>query len=277
METYTIWLIIAEAVLLLIISSILFKKSSEINKLLEQITKLKSEGYSQGSLFGGNKDYIPMLVHELRAPLSVIKGASDLLLKEAAELDADQIHTLLSQVKENSNAMLKIVADILDVSKIGAGRFEINKVYANLNDTLKEEWSYFNPLAKIKGIKLELVLNENFGNFSFDPERIKQVMSNLLSNAIKFTPEGGAVTVSAVRFDHRAEILVSDTGMGVPEGEKDLLFKPFSKTSNHHKVKEKGTGLGLVIVKAIVEAHKGEIRVEDNDPTGTKFIFTLPL
>lgn len=274
MESYTIWLIIAEAVLLLIISSILFKKSSEINKLLEQISKLKSDG----SLFGsGNKDYIPMLVHELRAPLSVIKGASDLLLKEAAELDAEQIHTLLSQVKENSNTMLKIVADILDVSKIGAGRFEINKVYANLNDTLKEECSYFNPLAKVKGVKLELVLNENFGNFSFDPERIKQVMNNLLSNAIKFTPEDGTVKVSATRFDHHAEVIVADTGMGVPEGEKDLLFKPFSQTSNHSKVKEKGTGLGLVIVKAIVEAHKGEIRVEDNNPTGTKFIFTLPL
>ncbi|KKS59124.1 MAG: hypothetical protein UV26_C0029G0012, partial [candidate division WWE3 bacterium GW2011_GWF2_42_42] len=109
MESYTIWLIIAEAVLLLIITSILFKKSSEINKLLEQISKLKSDG----SLFGGGggKDYIPMLVHELRAPLSVIKGASDLLLKEAAELDATQIHLLLSQVKENSNSMLKIVAD----------------------------------------------------------------------------------------------------------------------------------------------------------------------
>ena len=275
MESYTIWLIIAEAVLLLIITSILFKKSSEINKLLEQISKLKSDG----SLFGGGggKDYIPMLVHELRAPLSVIKGASDLLLKEAAELDATQIHLLLSQVKENSNSMLKIVADILDVSKIGAGRFEINKVYANLNDTLKEECSYFNPLAKVKGVKLELVLNENFGNFSFDPERIKQVMNNLLSNAIKFTPEGGTVTVSATRFDHHAEVIVSDTGMGVPKGEQNLLFKPFSQTSNHSKVKEKGTGLGLVIVKAIVEAHKGEIRVEDNSPTGTKFIFNLPL
>ncbi len=274
MESYTIWLIIAEAVLLLIITSILFKKSSEINKLLEQINKLKSDG----SLFGGGgKDYIPMLVHELRAPLSVIKGASDLLLKEAAELDAEQIHLLLSQVKENSNSMLKIVADILDVSKIGAGRFEINKVYANLNDTLKEECSYFNPLAKVKGVKLDLVLNENFGNFSFDPERIKQVMNNLLSNAIKFTPEGGTVTVSATRFDHHAEVIVSDTGMGVPQGEQGLLFKPFSQTSNHSKVKEKGTGLGLVIVKAIVEAHKGEIRVEDNNPTGTKFIFNLPL
>ncbi len=277
METYTIWLIIAEAVLLLIISTILFKKSSEINKLLEQINKLKTEGYPGGSLFGGNKDYIPMLVHELRAPLSVIKGASDLLLKEAAELDADQIHSLLSQVKENSNSMLKIVADILDVSKIGAGRFEINKVYANLNDTLKEEWSYFNPLAQVKGIKLELDLNENFGNFSFDPERIKQVVGNLLSNAIKFTPEGGTVKMTANRFDHHAEVIVTDNGMGVPEGEKDLLFKPFSQTSNHSKVKEKGTGLGLVIVKAIVEAHKGDIRVEDNSPAGTKFIFTLPL
>ncbi|KKS31647.1 hypothetical protein A2380_00245 [candidate division WWE3 bacterium RIFOXYB1_FULL_43_24] len=277
METYNIWLIIAESVLLLIISVILFRKSSELNKLLDQISKIKASGGTPDGLFGGNKDYIPMLVHELRAPLSVIKGASDLLLKEAGELDADQIHGLLSQIKENSNSMLKIVADILDVSKIGAGRFEINKVYANLNDTLKEEWSYFNPLAQVKGVKLEIELNENFGNFSFDPERIKQVMGNLLSNAIKFTPEGGKVTVSANRFDHHAEVTVTDTGIGIPEGESELLFKPFSQTSNHSKIKEKGTGLGLVIVKAIVEAHKGDIRVEENKPTGAKFIFTLPL
>lgn len=273
MESYNIWLIIAESVLLLIISFLLFRKSSELNKLIEKINKMKAGT----GMLDGERDYVAAMVHELRAPLSVIKGASDLLLKDAPTLDSEQIHTLLSQVKENSNAMLKIVADILDVSKIGSGRFEIIKVFANLNDTLREECNYFNALAQVKGLKLLLELDENFGSFSFDPDRIKQVMGNLLSNAIKFTPEGGAITVSAKRYDHNVEVVVADTGVGVPDSEKSLLFKPFSQTSSHVSVEERGTGLGLVIVKAIVEAHKGAIRVEDNRPSGIKFIFTLPL
>lgn len=277
METYNIWLLIAESVLLLIISILLFRKSSQLNRLIEKIHRVQSGKEPAGSIFDGGKDFIPFLVHELRAPLSVIKGASDLLLKEASALDAGQIHTLLSQIKENSNSMLKIVADILDVSKIGSGRFEINKVYGNLNDVLREEIGYFDSLAKVKNIKLETDFKENFENFSFDPERIKQVVANLISNALKFTPDNGSVQVSSRRFDHHVEVTVSDTGMGISDEEKELLFKPFSQTSSHNKVKEKGTGLGLVIVKAIIDSHKGSIRVESNKPTGTKFIFTLPL
>ncbi len=276
METYIIWLIVAESVLLLVISILLFKKTSSINKLINEIHELKSHG-GAGSFLDGKNDFIPVLVHELRAPLSVIKGASDLLLKDAGKLDAEQIHTLLAQTKESSNAMLKLVADILDVSKIGSGRFEINKVFTNINDVLREECSYFNPVAQVKKIEMKVNLEQDFPNFSFDPERIKQVMNNLLSNAIKYTPEGGSVQVCSRKFDHHIEVVVADTGIGIPSKDKDNLFKPFMQASNHGQTKESGTGLGLVIAKAIIESHKGNIWAEDNGSQGTKFIFTLPL
>lgn len=277
MEPYIIWLVIAESVILVLVVAVLFHKYEELNKLHRKIGKTNDEQNPQKSYFDGNADYVPIFIHELRAPLSVVRGASDLILKEAASMDADQIHELLVQIRENSDTMLKTVADILDFSKIGSGKFEINVVYANINDVLKEEVASFQPIAKVKKIDLELNLNEDFGNFSFDPLRLKQVLNNLLTNAMKFTPEGGKVIISTGRYDHHASITVADTGIGIADADKERLFKPFSQASNHTKVRERGTGLGLVIVKAIVESHKGTIWLEDNKPQGTKFIFTLPL
>lgn len=277
MQFYILLLIIAESFLLLIISIILFRKSSQINKLLQTVKDLSSKdsGFAEGMT--SEHDFIPVLVHEMRAPLSVIKGAADLLLKEATELSADQIHTLLGQIKTSSSSLLKIVNDILDVSKIGAGRLEINKVFADLNDVLKEETSYFDALAKVKKINLTIDLEPDVPKFSFDPERIKQVMNNLISNALKYTLEGGTITVLSRKYDHHIEVTVADTGLGIPEKDKPYLFHKFFQASNHTSVAEKGSGLGLVICKGIVEAHKGSIRAEDNVPKGAKFVFDLPL
>lgn len=270
MQTYIITLITVQAILLFGITLILFVIFYKNIVLKKREESLLSSQIRQ-------RDFIPVLVHELRAPLSVIQGASDLLLKEVKDLSADQIRTLLAQIKTSSGSMLKMVGDILDVSKMDAGKFEVNRIYANINNLLKEECGYFQPLAEIKKIALNCKTDPTISNSSFDPERIKQVLNNLLSNAIKFVSEKGNITVESKKISNYLQVAVSDTGEGISDQDKPNLFHKFTQTQSHNHVKERGTGLGLYIVKGIVEAHAGKIWVEDNKPTGAKFIFTLPL
>ena len=263
-------LVIVEAILLLVISVFLFKKTSDFRKLKKYEKALTAFQANQN-------DVIPMLVHELRAPLSVIKGATDLLLKNTNEMDAEQIRTLLAQIKSSSEGLLKMVGDILDVSKMEGGKFQISKTFSSLGGILKEECGYFEFLAKVKEVSLSCATGEDIPEFSFDPERLKQVMNNLLSNAIKFTPKGGSVKVVAKQVASVVEVAVIDTGIGVSESDQSRLFHKFFQANNQEGVKQKGTGLGLVITKGIVEAHGGKIWYEDNKPKGAKFIFALPL
>lgn len=267
-------LVIVESILLLVTSLILFSKTKNLTKLKkyeEAIINAQAEQQVK------QNDFFPMLVHELRAPLSVIQGAADLLIKSTDALNAEQIHTLLNQIKTSSSSLLKMVGDILDVSKIEDGKFQINKTYGLIQDVLNEQCSYFDPVAKVKGVTLSCPNTEGLPNFSFDPERIKQVISNLLSNAIKFSSKGGTVLVTAKKDDGFIRVEVSDNGIGIADKDKPLLFQKFFQASNHNGIKEKGTGLGLVIAKGIVETHGGKIWVEDNKPQGSNFIFTLPL
>ena len=170
-----------------------------------------------------------------------------------------------------------MVGDILDIEKMDSGKFEVNRTYANINNVLSEECGYFKSIAEVKGIKLDLKLDQQINNSSFDPERIKQVISNLLSNALKYTIEGGAITVSTYRADNCIQVEVADTGVGIADIDKPHLFQKFAQTESHNHVRERGTGLGLYITKGIVEAHKGRVWIEDNKPKGSKFIFTLPM
>ena len=222
--------------------------------------------------------HIAMLVHELRSPLSVIRGSCDLLLKEASKLSEEQIKGLLSQINDESNDLLDIVNDLLDVSKIESGKFEVLKEMGDLNAIIKEESNYFSVVAKEKGINLSYVVDPKLSQFEFDHERTKQILNNLISNAIKFTNEGGSVIITSKKSGRTAQVEVTDTGIGVPNDLKPRLFHKYAQVNNNHGTSnEKGTGLGLVVAKGIVSAHNGRIWLEDNKPQGSKFIFTLPM
>ena len=266
-------LVILESIVLLVISYILFfklKDLSRLKKIQEEFNNLKSSKNS------ARNDFLPILVHELRSPLSVIRGAADLLIKSTDELSVAQIQTLLNQIKSSSSTLLTMVGSILDVSKMENGKFEINKTYGDINSVLKEECSYFDPLTKIKKLSIQCTVDEDIPNFSFDTERIKQVLSNLISNAIKFSPEGSVITICSRKVGSDCRVEVSDLGVGIPENEKDYLFQKFFQASNQDGV-QKGTGLGLYISKGIVEAHGGSIWFENNIPQGSKFCFSIPI
>ncbi len=265
-------LVILESILLLVISLILFSKTKNLTKIKKyEDAFIEVQAKKQAM----QNDFFPMLVHELRSPLSVIQGAADLLIKSTADMSAEQIHTLLNQIKSSSATLLRMVGDILDVSKMESGKFQINKSYNDINGVIKEQCSYFESLTKIKDINMECKVDEQLPSFGFDAERIKQVLSNLLSNAVKFTSEKGKIIVQSKKVDGVVRVEINDTGIGITDADKPLLFHKFFQASNQNGV-EKGTGLGLVIAKGIVEAHGGKMWVEDNKPKGSKFIFILP-
>ena len=199
-----------------------------------------------------------------------------MLIKSTDELSVVQIQTLLNQIKNSSTTLLTMVGSILDVSKMENGKFEINKTFSDINSVLNEECSYFDPLTKIKKLSIQCTVDKDIPNFSFDIERVKQVLNNLISNAIKFSPEGAVITVTSKKTGSDCVVYVSDLGVGIPEHEKNSLFQKFFQASNQNGV-QKGTGLGLFISKGIVEAHGGKIWFENNSPQGSKFCFSIPI
>jgi len=277
MPAQTTLLIIIETLLLLVLLVILIYKSVKLSHLINEMVLLRKYGEKQSEVQRERDDFLAMLVHELRSPLSVMKGASDLMLKDAHNLSKEQIETLLNQIRNSSTGMLNIVNDLLDVSKLESGKFEIEKVQGNLNQILREESNYYESVANAKQISILCELDEEVQDFKFDPDRIRQVMKNLLSNAVKYTPENGIVTVKTFLKDNMVRVCICDTGEGITDDMKHKLFHKFVQLNNHNHIKEKGTGLGLVIAKGIVEAHGGSIWVEDNKPKGSKFVFTIPL
>ena len=222
------------------------------------------------------QDFTAMMVHELRSPLTVIKGTSDLLIKEYKNLSSDQVNTFIVQIKDSAIALLGIVNELLDESKIKAGKIELFKKQGDINQLINDEFNYYYNLARDKGINFSFDLDLSIQKFYFDEQKIKQVLNNLLSNAIKFTEPGGEIVIVSKNYSSYIGISVNDSGKGVPDDVKELLFQKFVQARESDKSNEQGTGLGLVICKGIVEAHGGRIWIEDNVPKGAKFIFTIP-
>jgi signal transduction histidine kinase len=175
--------------------------------------------------------------------------------------------------------MLELVNDILDFSKIQAGKFEINKDKASIRDIILNRVEFYQVSADTKKVKLNSHIDDGVPTISnFDERAIKQVLNNLLSNALKFTREGGVIEVKATSADGFIKVSVSDTGVGIASDKiKDLFLKYKQLGGNPIYSEEKGTGLGLVIVKGIVEAHGGEINVESEAGKGSTFYFTVPV
>lgn len=254
------------------------KKDQELLELRAKYSNLEKLEDNQSEQNKRRDDYMAMMVHELRSPLSVIKGSADLVIREDQALSTEQRFTLLGQIKQSSSDLLAIVNDILDVSKIESGRLEIRKVVGNIDKLLGEEAEYYMALAREKEILVKTELHASEAKVEFDEDRVKHVLNNLLSNALKFTENEGTVVVSSRVVDNRAvEVTVADNGRGIQDDIKGKLFNKFVQADSNMVAKDKGTGLGLVIAKGIIEAHGGAIWVEDNEPKGARFVFTIPL
>lgn len=199
-----------------------------------------------------------------------------MMINESAKLSEEQINNLLTQIEDSAGDLLNIVNDLLDVSKIEADKIELFKHKVNLVPLLKVEVEKYRNLSNKKNIAINIQVPDENVEVNCDPDKIKHIMNNLLSNAIKFTNEG-EILVELRTYHDYVEVTVADTGIGIPNNLKDKIFDKFVQARELPVSREKGTGLGLVIVKGMIEAHGGKIWIEDNYPKGTKMIYTLPI
>ncbi|RMF37067.1 MAG: PAS domain S-box protein, partial [Chloroflexi bacterium] len=223
------------------------------------------------------EDFIASVSHDLRTPLASITGFTEVLLSEAPGPLTEVQQEFLDIIAQSGERLLKLVNQILDVSKLDSGRFELHPAPVELRPMVESLVDQVRPLATKKQIALEVELAPDLPTITADPDRLERVLTNLLSNAVKFTPEGGSVRVRLTRNGESVRCEVSDTGIGIPPEDLPHLFERFRRASNVQKRRIKGTGLGLYISKAIVEAHGGEIGVESRLGEGTTFWFTLPI
>ncbi len=221
-------------------------------------------------------EFLANVSHELRTPLNAIIGFSEVLQErlfgELNEKQAEYTDDILSSGRH----LLSLINDILDLSKIEAGRMELEITTFDLPLAIENALLLVRERASRHGIKLDRVIDERLGDFTGDERKVKQILVNLLSNAVKFTPEGGQIKVDAGLGDSAVIVSVTDTGIGIAKEDQEAIFEEFRQASGNYAQKREGTGLGLTLTRKFVEMHGGRIWVESEVGKGSKFTFTLP-
>ncbi len=242
----------------------LFREIADKGRQLEAASRHKSE-------------FLANMSHELRTPLNAITGFSEVLLERMfGEINPKQTE-YLQDILSSGRHLLSLINDILDLSKIEAGRMELTLVQFHLPLALDNAITLVKERAARHGIALDIDIDPRLGEFVGDERKIKQVLLNLLSNAVKFTPEGGRIGVKAGLADGAVEIAVSDTGIGIAPKDQEAIFEEFRQVGSDEARKVEGTGLGLTLTKKFVEMHRGRIWVESDVGKGSTFTFTLPV
>jgi GAF domain-containing protein len=241
----------------------LFREIEEKGRQIEAANRHKSE-------------FLANMSHELRTPLNAIIGFSEVLgermFGELNEKQAEYTDDILSSGRH----LLSLINEILDLSKVEAGRMELELATFDLPLAIDNARTFVRERATKHGINLDVNVDERLGDFVGDERKIKQVLLNLLSNAVKFTPEGGRIGIKARQADGSVEISVSDTGIGIAPEDQPKIFEEFRQVGSDYAHKVEGTGLGLTLAKKFVELHGGKIWVESEVGKGSTFSFTLP-
>jgi len=220
-------------------------------------------------------EFVALVSHELRTPLSSIIGYLEVLLEPETGPLSERQRQFLEVVDRNARRQLRLVSDLLFISQVDAGRVRLDVVDVDLTDLAKPAIEAAQPQAKAADVALQLEAADAT-HLRGDPDRLGQIFDNLLTNAIKFTPAGGSVTVRLSGSDDTVRIEVADTGIGIPAAEQQQLFSRFFRASTATSRAIPGIGLGLTIVKAIVDAHRGTVSVTSAEGQGTTFRVTLP-
>jgi len=241
----------------------LFREIEDKSRQIEAANRHKSE-------------FLANMSHELRTPLNAIIGFSEVLQEKLfGELNEKQAE-YTSDILTSGQHLLSLINEILDLSKVEAGRMELELASFDLPLAIDNARTFVRERAVKHGITLDVDVDDRLGEYIGDERKIKQILLNLLSNAVKFTPEGGRISISASKTDHGAEISVSDTGIGIAPEDQPKIFEEFRQVGSDSMHKTEGTGLGLTLAKKFVELHGGRIWVESEVGRGSTFTFTLP-
>jgi PAS domain S-box-containing protein len=222
-------------------------------------------------------EFVSIVSHELRTPLTSIRGSVQLVLEDARAIADPEHRTLLQIALNNCERLVRIINDILDVSKIESGNLVLRKKPAQIADLIRQSVDVVAGPARSLGVNIDLNIPANIRPVMVDPDRIVQAIVNLLSNAAKFAPKDSTVTIAATGTEHMVTIAVSDQGEGIAPENLNRLFQKFQQVDSSSSRRKGGTGLGLAITKALVEQHGGRIYVDSALNKGTRFSFTLPV
>ena len=241
----------------------LFHEIADKSRQLEAASRHKSE-------------FLANMSHELRTPLNAIIGFSEVLAEKMFGDVNDKQAEYLQDILESGRHLLSLINDILDLSKIEAGRMELELADFNLPQAIQNAMILIRERAIRREIALHEVIEERVGDIRADERKVKQVLLNLLSNAIKFTPEGGRIEIRAASTDGIVEVSVTDTGVGIAPEDQETVFEEFRQVGMADKRAE-GTGLGLALSRKFIELHGGQIRLTSQVGVGSTFTFTLPI
>jgi signal transduction histidine kinase/ActR/RegA family two-component response regulator len=234
------------------------------NVELERASRLKSE-------------FLANMSHELRTPLNAVNGFSELLLEETYGPLLPKQRRYVDNVLASGKHLLQLINDILDLSKIEAGRMDVRQEEFSLRQAIESAASVIQPLAQKKGLAVEVTVEDGLDHLRLDPGKTKQILYNLMSNAVKFTDNGG-IQISAARplaAPQWVEIVVADTGIGIRPDDQVRIFREFEQVDGSHARRYEGTGLGLALSKRLAEAMGGALHVESKVGTGTTFAVEL--
>jgi signal transduction histidine kinase len=241
-------------------------RTRELAQALEEvrrISKMKS-------------DFVSAVSHELRTPLTSIKGYASILMTGKLGEVAEPIKDRLEKINKHSDGLVKLINDLLDISRIEAGRVEMKFEFHPLQQIVEAVADMLVPQLRDKKIELVQDIAPDLKPVFVDASQIERVFVNLANNAIKFTPAGGKITIKASDAGEFIQVDISDTGIGIAENDLEKIFEEFYRVSNPINETVQGTGLGLSLVKRIIEAHKGKIWVKSKVNSGTTFSFTVP-
>lgn len=235
----------------------------KLNEELKNLNKMKS-------------DFISAVSHELRTPLTSIKGYASILMagKLGDVLPAQKER--LEKIDKHSNSLVHLINNLLDIARIESGKVQMEIKDISIKEILDSIVDIITPQVKEKNISLKVTSNIKFDKIKADQVQLERALLNLLSNAVKFTPEKGRVLIDIQEKDDDIQFSIEDTGIGIPSQDIPKVFQEFFRADNALDQKIKGSGLGLSLVKKIVEAHKGKIWFNTELGKGTRFTFTLP-
>jgi signal transduction histidine kinase len=222
-------------------------------------------------------EFLANMSHELRTPLNAIIGFSEVMTSGMAGSLTEKQKEFAADIRDSGRHLLGLINDILDLSKIEAGRMELDVARFNVPTAMDNALILVHGRADRHGIHLAQEIAPEVADYEGDERKFKQIMLNLLTNAVKFTPEGGTVTTSAKRVDGHYVFSVKDTGIGIAREDHEKVFEEFRQVGSDAARKAEGTGLGLTLTRRLVELHGGRIHLESEPGKGSTFTFNLPL